>query len=57
MERKIIFLMNFSTMILSLKGGVDGTCCFRLWETMTMGSVAVLEKGVGLDKPVRPPTY
>ena len=25
----------------------------RLWETMTMGTMAVLEKGVGLDKPVR----
>ena len=25
----------------------------RLWETMTMGTVAVLEKGVGFDKTVR----
>eukprot|EP00600_Ochromonadales_sp_CCMP1393_P015640 CAMPEP_0175025730 /NCGR_PEP_ID=MMETSP0005-20121125/17309_1 /TAXON_ID=420556 /ORGANISM="Ochromonas sp., Strain CCMP1393" /LENGTH=151 /DNA_ID=CAMNT_0016284675 /DNA_START=106 /DNA_END=561 /DNA_ORIENTATION=+ len=23
---------------------------FRLWETLTLGTVAVLEKGVGLDK-------
>ena len=30
-----------------------GSTAPRLWETMTMGTVAVLEKGVGLDKPVR----
>lgn len=33
---------------LSLPGfGYD---CFRLWELMTMGSIAVIEKGVGMDR-------
>ena len=27
-------------------------CFCRLWETMTMGTVAVLEKSMGLDKAV-----
>jgi hypothetical protein len=26
---------------------------FRLWETMTMGAVAVIERAVGLDKTVQ----
>jgi hypothetical protein len=25
---------------------------FRLWETMTLGTIPILEKGVGLDKTV-----
>ena len=25
---------------------------FRLWETMTMGSVAIVERGVGFDRTV-----
>ena len=27
-------------------------CMCRLWETLTIGSVAVIEKGIGLDKTV-----
>ena len=25
---------------------------YRLWETLTFGTVPVIEKGTGLDKPV-----
>ena len=27
-------------------------CMCRLWETLTIGSIAVIEKGIGLDKTV-----
>lgn len=30
-----------------------GYDCFRNWELMTMGTIVVLEKGVGLDRTVR----
>lgn len=30
-----------------------GYDCFRNWELMTLGTIVVLEKGVGLDRTVR----
>ncbi|KAJ1443038.1 hypothetical protein B484DRAFT_31845 [Ochromonadaceae sp. CCMP2298] len=54
--RYLVFSLMFSLYglsgyILSGHSGL-GYDSFRLWETMTLGTVAVLEKGTGLDKSV-----
>ncbi len=48
-DRKLYYERLGSTKFgLSLPGlGYD---CFRLWELMTMGAVAVIESGIGLDR-------
>ena len=41
----------------STKFGVNlpglGYDCFRLWELLTLGTIVVMERGVGLDRTVR----
>jgi hypothetical protein len=45
----------------STKFGVNlpglGYDCFRLWELLTMGTIVVMERGVGLDRTVRTYTF
>ena len=43
--------LSSSKFVLGLPGlGYD---CYRNWEAMTMGSLIVTERGVGLDRTVR----
>jgi hypothetical protein len=34
-------------------GSYPGYVLLRIWEALTLGTIPVLEKGIGLDKTVR----
>ncbi|RYY85488.1 hypothetical protein EON63_07400 [archaeon] len=49
-RRDYYIKMTKARFVLGLPGlGYD---CFRHWEVMTMGSIIILEKGVGLERTV-----